>query len=81
MGSGCFCLSHKYPGIEKDFVIGKHLDVFDSPAELIQKIDYYLANNHDRQRIADNGYQLAHSRFTCDNMVENAIEIYKKYEI
>jgi len=81
MGSGCFCLSHKYPGIEKDFIIGKHLDVFDSPAELTQKIDYYLANNHDRNRIAQNGYEYVQDNFSCDDMVRNAIEISKRYAV
>ena len=66
MGCGLFCLSHKYTGIEKDFEIGKHLDVFNNNLELIEKIDYYLNNNEKRQEIAQNGYELASTTHTWD---------------
>lgn len=34
---------------------GEELDTFSSPQELIQKIDYYLTHEEERQRIALNG--------------------------
>ena len=81
MGSGCFCLTHRYTGIEKDFVIGEHLDVFNDHADMLNKIDYYLENEQARKRIADNGYNHIHSTFTTDNMVENALKIYEQYKL
>lgn len=52
---GCFCLSYHYDGIEKDFIIGQHLDTFKTNDELKQKIDYYLSNKEKREEIANNG--------------------------
>jgi len=80
MASGCFCLSHNFKGIEKDFVIGEHLDVFNDHTEMINKIDFYLSNDQARMRIADNGYKLVQSEYTCDAMVKNALKIYEQYK-
>ena len=80
MGSGCFCLSHKFTGIEKDFVIGEHLDVFNDHADMCNKINHYLANDEARNRIAENGYKLVQENYSCDAMVSNALEIYKQYK-
>lgn len=80
LGSGCFCLSHHYPGIEKDFEVGKHLETYRSTREMLNKITHYLGNSTERERIAMNGYNLCHSTFTYKSMVENLIELYKKYK-
>ena len=79
LGSGCFCLSHHYKGIEDDFEIGTHLDTYKDFRELDLKINYYLKNNEERQRIAKNGYEYCHNTFTYDHMIKNLIELYKKY--
>jgi glycosyltransferase involved in cell wall biosynthesis len=79
MGSGCFVLSHHYPGIEKDFQIGKHLETFEGVDNLKEKIDYYLANDKDRERIATEGCRHVHANFTTKNMVNDILRIYTKY--
>ena len=68
MGSGIFVLSHHYPSIEEDFTIGKHLDTWKNICELTEKIDYYLNNNEERERIAKLGCQYAHDNFTWNNV-------------
>ena len=75
LGSGVMVLSHNYKGIEKDFEVGKHLDVFNSIHELKEKINYYLLNEKERKQIAENGHKLAHSHFTYHNMVENIFNL------
>ena len=79
LGSGCFCLSHHYKGIEQDFVIGKHLDTYHNLKELQEKIDYYLAHEKERDEIMNNAYDYCHNTFTYDHMIKNLIELYKKY--
>lgn|SRR3990167_621588 len=79
MGSGCFALSHHYAGIEKDFKVGTHLDSFCNLEELKNKIDFYLNNDNERQRIASNGYKHVHRNFTTKNMVNDILRIYEKY--
>jgi spore maturation protein CgeB len=79
MGSGAFCLSQHYVGIEKDFEIGKHLDTFKDFNELIQKTSYYLRNEDERNKIADEGHMLCHSNFTFDNMAKNIKMLHDKH--
>ena len=80
LGSGCFCLSHNYLGIEKDFEIGKHLDTYRDIREMLNKINHYLANPTQREQIAINGYNLCHSKHTYKHMVNNLIKLYKQHE-
>jgi spore maturation protein CgeB len=55
MASGAFCLAFKHGEIEEDFEIGKHLDVWSTYDELLEKIDYYLKNHKERTKIAREG--------------------------
>jgi len=77
MASGCFCLSHYYPGIEKDFKIGEHLDVFADFNIMRNKVRHYLDNPDKRQQIANNGYDLVHRKFTTDNMAKEILRLYE----
>jgi spore maturation protein CgeB len=79
LGSGCMCLSQHYPGIEKDFIPGVHLDTFRDLPELTQKVSYYLIKANERQRIARAGQELCHKDYTLDAMARNLIDLYKKH--
>lgn len=75
MGSGAFCLSHNYLGIQKDFEPGKDLEIWNNIDELIEKIEYYLANDLERNTIAANGNKKVASNFTWINFAENLLKI------
>jgi spore maturation protein CgeB len=77
MGSGVFCLSHYFDGIEDMFTIGKHLDVFHSIDELKERIRYYMDNPMLRNSIAENGANHVLMNYTYDHMVNNIIELSK----
>ena len=79
MGSGCFCLSHHYQGIEKDFEVGKHLDTYRTFKEMNDKINFYLANPVERERIAKHGYNHCHQMFSYAKMSENIIKLVENY--
>jgi hypothetical protein len=79
LASGCFCLSHHYQGIEKDFEVGKHLDTYKGINEMKQKINFYLSHEKERNEIAQNGYKLCHEKFTYKSIVENLFSLVKKY--
>jgi len=55
LASGGFLLTTPWEGMEKIFKIGEDLDVFNSPKELQKKIDFYLDNPSERNRIRLNG--------------------------
>ena len=80
LASGCFCLSHHYPGIEKDFEVGRHLDTYHDFREMNTKIDFYLSHPEERNRIAKHGYVYCHKTFSYFNMVENLINLVEKYK-
>lgn len=69
LGSGTLCLSHHYQNINEDFTVGTHLDTFRSIPELIEMIRYYLRNDMARMRIASNGCDLAHGKFTWEKRI------------
>lgn len=70
MGSGTFCLSYKYPGIEKEYKIGKHLDVWENFDDLREKIDYYLGNDYQRTTIARAGCEYVHKHCTWQKRID-----------
>ena len=78
MGSGCFTISHHYKDIEIDFEVGKHLETFKTYEELTEKIDYYLQNPKERNKIASAGCNHVHEKFTTKNMVNDILRIYEK---
>jgi len=73
LGSGTLCLSHWFPGIEKDFVDGEHLLVWRNKNELFGLIDKHLEDSTDRIRIAETGCKLAHMNYKWSNMVSNIL--------
>jgi spore maturation protein CgeB len=56
-GCGGFQLSYYVEGLEKQYVLGEEMDIYGSPEELISKIRFYLANEDQREQIAQAGYQ------------------------
>jgi spore maturation protein CgeB len=70
MGSGAFCLSHNFKGIERDFDIKNHLDVWSDIDELISKIDYYLKNEYERESIAKEGCIFVRENCNWDKRIE-----------
>ena len=78
LGSGTFCLSHYYPGIEEDFEIGRDLEVYHSIDELDKKVKHYRYDDENRERIAANGYKLAHEKFTYKQMAAKIMDYARK---
>ena len=70
LGCGGFVLHSYVPGIEDYFTDGEHVGFWRDKRELFEKIDYYLANPVERERIATAGHQLVSSRDTWDKRME-----------
>jgi len=78
MGSGTLVLSQKQKNIEKDFIDGKHLALFSTYDELVDKIGYYLKHEDEREKIADEGMKYVHSNFTTTQVVKNILDEVEK---
>jgi len=65
-GSGGFLLTEYAPGLERFYNIGEEVEVFSDDHELIDKIQYYLMHEHERNRIAHAGFQRTVREHTYD---------------
>jgi len=74
LAAGGFLLTQPWANIEKDFRIGTDLDVFESEAELEEKIIYYLANEDERKRISESGFEVV-QKFNRSNFAKRLLEV------
>ncbi len=56
LAAGCFLLTDYCEEIANLFVIGEEIEVFRSSTELVDKVNYYLANPEKRLEIAKRGH-------------------------
>lgn len=79
LGSGAFCLSQRYEGIEQDFIEGKEIECFSNIIEMTDKIRYYLdpVNESKRLAIAKAGHEKMKNNFTWDYFTNKLIQLTK----
>jgi len=70
-----FHLTHYVPGMEEVFQDGVHLAWFKDLDECLDKIDYYLARDGVRDRIAKSGYERVTSEHAYANRVADILAI------
>lgn len=57
LACGGFCLTNYRPDLLRHFENGKDLVIFEGKEELLQKAEYYLSHDKEREQIAYQGYQ------------------------
>jgi len=57
----------------------KHLVIAETPKEMLEVIDYYLENEEERERIAEEGYREILNKHTEKHRAKEFIEILDKY--
>lgn len=72
LASKGFLLTNPWEEMEKDFVIGRDLDIFTSPEEIKNKITFYLDNKSKREKIAYNGFKTV-QKFSRDFWAQEII--------
>jgi len=77
MGSGGFLLTQWYRGIEEVMKEDVECAVYREAGDLLHKVRYYLENEEERERIAQNGYESAHSGHKYSDRLKVIIEDYK----
>ena len=73
MGTGSFVLSEYCTDIDEVFKIKKHLDCFKNEAELLELVLYYLENEADREKIAKNGSEFVHNKYSWHCIIKNIL--------
>jgi spore maturation protein CgeB len=59
-GSGALQLTDMRADLPQFYVPGEEIVVYENPADLVEKIEYYLQNEEERQRIAMKGLYRTH---------------------
>lgn len=69
MGRGGFIIHPYIPGLEKEFVDGKHLVFYEykNLKQLKELVDYYLVNDDEREKIRVAGHNLVKENYTYKN--------------
>ncbi|BDV00920.1 hypothetical protein TDMWS_10050 [Thermodesulfomicrobium sp. WS] len=78
-GSGVFLLTEHFVNISKYFDIGKEVETFNDRKELIDKLDYYLANPKKREEIAAKGQERCLKDHSMERRVEELDRIIRKH--
>jgi spore maturation protein CgeB len=74
-GCGAFVLSHDGPEIARYYEPGVEIGVFDSAKELGEAIDYYLAHDDEREKIAEAGQARAHRDHTYPRRLRELLQV------
>tara|TARA_B100000963_G_scaffold361128_1_gene395018 strand:- start:3 stop:1145 length:1143 start_codon:yes stop_codon:yes gene_type:complete len=73
MAVGGFVLTEYTPTIKLFFEPGVHLEVFHNKNDLFKKIDYYLKNKSQREKIANSGKEIFFEKYQYKNYFPNLI--------
>jgi spore maturation protein CgeB len=75
--SGNFCLSEYTPEIEDNFIIKgdkKEIDTWKTDEELLEKANYYLKHDKEREEIAKRGHDKCRNNFTWTHRIKKILE-------
>lgn len=75
MGSGGFLLSNYQRDFSDCYVENQDYVYFDSPDDMMNKIEYYLSHEKERLEIARNGYEKTLHKHTFAHRIKQIIEI------
>lgn len=79
LSCGGFCITNYQPEIAEYFINGEELVMYTSMEDLIEKVEYYLNHEEEREQIAQNGYKKLKEKFDLSNAVEEMFSMIDKY--
>ena len=72
-GAGGFLLAEYAPGLENFYHFGQEIAIFNSTEELVHKINYYLKNFEERDRIAKAGFKRTRKSHTYEERLQKIL--------
>ena len=66
LGAGGFCLTNYQTELSGYYENGRELVWFESPDDMLDKAEYYLSHDEEREQIAKNGHNAAEKIFSYD---------------
>ena len=74
LGCGGFLITNYQHEIAECFEDGRELVIYEDIPDLIAKVNYYLAHEDERKRIAQNGYEKVKSEYTFERRMKEILE-------
>jgi len=81
LGSGSFLLTDDVSSLSDLFRDGVHLATYKTLDEAVDKAKYYLENDEERQKIAEQGYNEVIKHHTIDHRVDKILEEINKLSL
>lgn len=75
LGCGGFLLTNYQPELAEFFVPDEDFVYFESPEDMIEKINYYQSHQETRKNIAHNGWQKIQKNFTYEIVLDKIFSI------
>jgi spore maturation protein CgeB len=76
IGAGGFCLTNYQAEMSEYFENGRELVWFESPGDMVEKADYFLHHDDEREKIAINGAEAAERIFSYDVLLPKVLDIF-----
>ena len=80
LSSGGFCITNYQPEIAEYFIDGQELVMYSDMADLMNKVEYYLAHEEERVQIAQNGCKKVLENFELQKSIADMFEIIEHNE-
>jgi len=77
LGCGSFLLTDRTSNIEEIFEDGKHLVLYDSLDDMVEKARYYIEHDEEREAIAKAGMEYVLANHTIDHRVDKMLKTVK----
>lgn len=77
LGAGGFLIHPRCEALADEYTEGEHYVAYSSREELVQKVDYYLGHEAERERIRQAGMKRTNELFTYAERVKTLIEYAK----
>jgi len=75
LASGALLITDEADGLEELFVDGQHLVVYHNDEDLFDLVEYFLAHDEERERIAAAGKALVYDRHTYDHRARQLVRM------
>lgn len=75
LGCGGFALTNYQSELPEYFTIGEDLDAYANEDEFLEKCNYYLSHNKERQEIAHNGYLKVREHHTYTHRMQTMLDL------
>ncbi len=75
MGAGGFLLSNYQSELAEYFQDGREMVLFDSDQDMLQKAEYYLCHDSEREQIALEGWKKVQQEFSYEKQLKKIIDI------